>query len=116
MGVTELRWITALIRTGTSWLMCKNGGCWFCCQFLLVKLATDLLGDALREAPSSLPRGEPPAEEEAEEEPSSPAEPELELLLLRKEGEEEKQGCELEFSLYMETGLVRVGEPPHGPT
>lgn len=92
----------------------------FCCQFLLVKLATDLLGDALREAPSSLPRGEPPAEEEAEEQPSSPAEPEPELellLLLRKEGvKEEKQGCELEFSLYMETGLVRVGEPPHEPT
>lgn len=97
--------------------MCKNDAYWFCCQFLLVKLATDLLGDALREAPSSLPRGEPPAEEEAEEEPSSPAEPELELLLLRKEGvKEEKQGCELEFSLYMETGLVRVGELPHEPT
>lgn len=80
-----------------------------------------MLGDALREPPSSRPRGEPPAEEEAEEEPSSPAEPELELLL-RKEGVEEeeeeevKQGWELEFSLYMETGLVRVGEPPHEPT
>lgn len=80
-----------------------------------MRLATDLLGDALREPPSSRPRGEPPAEEE----PSSPAEPELELLLLlRKEGvkEEEKAGWESEFSLYMETGLVRVGEPPQEPT
>ncbi len=88
-------------------------------RLLLVRLATDLLGDALREPPSSRPRGEPPAGEEAEEEPSSPAEPELELLL-RKEGvkeeEEVKPGWELEFSLYMETGLVRVGEPPHEPT
>lgn len=77
-----------------------------------------MLGDALRDPPSSRPRGEPPAEEE----PSSPEEPELELLLLlRKEGvkeeeEEVKQVWELEFSLYMETGLVRVGEPPHEPT
>lgn len=78
-----------------------------------------MLGDALREPPSSRPRGEPPPEEEAEEEPSSPAEPELELLLRKEEeeeDEEEKQGCELEFSLYMETGLVRVGEPPQEPT
>ena len=83
-----------------------------------------MLGDALRDPLSSRPRGEPPAEEEAEEEPSSPTEPELELmLLLRKDGvreeqeeEEVKQGWELEFSLYMETGLVRVGEPPHEPT
>lgn len=77
-----------------------------------------MLGDALRDPPSSRRRGDPPAEEEAEEEPSSPAEPEPELLL-RKEGvkeEEVKLGCELEFSLYMETGLVRVGEPPHEPT
>lgn len=79
-----------------------------------------MLGDALREPPSSRPRGDPPADEEAEEEPSSPAEPELELLLLRKGGvkeeEELKQGWELEFSLYMETGLFLVGEPPHEPT
>lgn len=74
-----------------------------------------MLGDALRGPPSSRPRGEPPAEEEAEEEPSSPAEPELEPLL-RKEEDEAKHGWELEFSLYMETGLVLVGEPPHEPT
>ncbi len=92
-------------------------------RFLLVRLATDLLGDALREPPSSRPHGEPPPEEEAEEEPSSPAEPEPELLLLllkegvkEEEEEEVKQGWELEFSLYMETGLVREGEPPHEPT
>ncbi len=96
-------------------------------RFLLVRLATDLLGDALREPLSSRPHGEPPPEEEAEEEPSSPAEPEPELLLLlllllkegvkeEEEEEEVKQGWELEFSLYMETGLVREGEPPHEPT
>lgn len=82
-----------------------------------------MLGDALRELPSSRPRGEPPAGEEAEEDPSSPAEPELEeLLLLRKEEvmeeDEEvvKQGWELELSLYTETGLVSVGEPEQEPT
>lgn len=82
-----------------------------CCSFglLLVRLATDLLGEALRGPPSSRPRGDPPAEEEL----SSPAEPELEPLLRE---EEVKLGCELEFSLYMETGLVLVGEPPHEPT
>lgn len=79
-----------------------------------------MLGDVLREPASSRPRGEPPAEEEAEEEPSSPADPELELEPeLRKGGEREeevKKDWELEFSLYMETGLVRVGEPPEEPT
>lgn len=37
--------------------------------------------------------------------------------------EQPKEGCEyasdwkllLEFSLYMDTGLVRLGEPPHDP-
>lgn len=86
----------------------------------LLRLATDLLGDALKDPPSSRPRGEPPADEEAEEEPSSPAEPELEPLL-RKEGvmeeeEEVKPGWEFEFSLYMETGLVRGGDDPQEPT
>ena len=91
-------------------------------HYLLLKLATDLLGDTLREPlppPSSRPRGDPPAEEEAEDEPSSPAEPELELLLWKggvDEEEEAKQGWELEFSLYMETGLVLDGEPAHDPT
>lgn len=87
--------------------------------YLLVRLATDLLGDVLREPPSSRPRGEPAADEEAEEDPSSPADPELEPELRNgrvREEEEVKKDWELEFSLYMETGLVRVGEPPEEPT
>lgn len=77
-----------------------------------------MLGDVLREPPSSRPRGEPPADEEAEEDPSSPADPELEPELRngRVREEEVKKDWELEFSLYMETGLVRVGEPPEEPT
>lgn len=50
-----------------------------------------------------------------EEEPSSPADPELELLL-RKDGKEEEAKQGLEFSLYMESGLALDGEPPQEPT
>ena len=102
--------------------------------YSLVSLATDLLGAALSELLSSRQRWEPPTEEdeedkeevdeeeeEKEEEPSSPPEPELELPLLWKDGGEEevqeaKQGWELELSLYMDTGLMRAGEPPQEPT
>lgn len=97
---------------------------------LLVRVATDLLGELRALPPSSRPLGDPL---EHDEFPSSP-DPELELLLLlvymREEScdplgdggnEEPKQGCVkdcrllLEFSLYMDTGLVRLGEPPHDP-
>lgn len=90
-------------------------------------MATDLFGELRALPPSSRPLGDPPEHEEL---PSSP-DPELELLLLvymREEswdplgdGGNPKQGCEkdcmllLEFSLYMDTGLVRFGEPPHDP-
>lgn len=95
-------------------------------------MATDLLGELRALPPSSRPLGDPL---EHDEFPSSP-DPELELLLLlllvymREESwdplgdggnEEPKQGCVkdcrllLEFSLYMDTGLVRLGEPPHDP-
>lgn len=94
-------------------------------------MATDLLGELRALPTSSRPLGDPPEHDEL---PSSP-DPELELLLLllvyiREESwdplgeggnEEPKQGCErdcrllLEFSLYMDTGLVRLGEPPHDP-
>lgn len=79
---------------------------------------------------SSEPIGDPP---ELKEFPSSPQAELLELLLLvyiRKDSwepfgdggkDDPKQGCgsdcrlQLEFSLYMDTGLVRLGEPPHDP-
>lgn len=91
-------------------------------------MATDLLGELRALPPSSRPLGDPPEHDEL------PSSPELELLLLlvyiREESwdplgeggnEEPKQGCVkdcrllLEFSLYMDTGLVRLGEPPHDP-
>lgn len=94
-------------------------------------MATDLLGELRALPTSSRPLGDPPEHDEL---PSSP-DPELELLLLllvyiREESwdplgeggnEEPKQGCVkdcrllLEFSLYMDTGLVRLGDPPHDP-
>ena len=87
-----------------------------------MRLATDLLGEALSEAPSSRPRGDPlPLDEDEEEDkPSSPAEPEPEPPPQRKEGAmeeaEAKKAWESELSLYMETGLVRLGEPALEPT
>ena len=89
-----------------------------------------MFGELRALVPSSRPLGDPP---EHEEFPSSP-EPELLLLLLlvymREESweplgeggkDEPKHGCVidcellLEFSLYIETGLVRFGDPPHEP-
>ena len=97
--------------------------------YLLVRLATDLLGEERTLVRSSRRLGDPA---ELEELPSSP-DPELELLLLLLvymreesweplgEGGKPKQGWDsdcrllLEFSLYMDTGLVRFGEPPQEP-
>lgn len=109
--------------------------------YSLVRLATDLLGEAravklMLRVSSVRPLGETP--ELGERPPSSP-DPELELpelelelelplelVYMREEsweplGEggkaEPKQGCDsdcrllLELSLYMDTGLVRLGEP-----
>lgn len=98
--------------------------------YSLVRVATDLLGELYVTLLSSRPLGDAP---ELDELPSSPHAELLELLLLvyiRVESWEllgeggkndPKHGCVrdcrllLEFSLYMETGLVRLGDPPHDP-
>ena len=51
------------------------------CRYLLVRLATDLLGEERKELESSRRRGDPPELEE-EEAASSAAEPEPKLPLL----------------------------------
>lgn len=98
--------------------------------YSLVRVATDLFGELYVMLLSSRPLGDPP---ELEELPSSPHAELLELLLLvyiREESweplgedgkDDPKHGCVndcrllLEFSLYMDTGLVRLGDPPHDP-
>lgn len=98
--------------------------------YSLVRVATDLFGELYVMLLSSRPLGEPP---ELDELPSSPNAELLELLLLvyiREESweplgeggkDDPKHGCVsdcrllLEFSLYMDTGLMRLGEPPHEP-
>lgn len=98
--------------------------------YSLVRVATDLFGELYVMLLSSHPLGDPP---ELDELPSSPHAELLELLLLvyiREESweplgeggkDDPKQGCVsdcrllLEFSLNMDTGLTRLGEPPHDP-